>query len=93
MAEQGIASTAYSAFVAPGILEIGIETSPLYRQKGYALKVCQQLIDYCLQNKLTPVWACRLENSASYYLAQKLGFEPSLYLPYYRLAKNQELAD
>jgi hypothetical protein len=36
---------------------------------------------------LEPVWACRLENDGSYKLAQKLGFEPVLEIPYYRLSK------
>ncbi|MHA6533449.1 GNAT family N-acetyltransferase [Paenibacillus sp. BAC0078] len=79
------ASTAFASCRTEHQLEIGIETAGAYRGKGYAFTVCSALIDYCLDHDLTPVWACRLENQGSYYLAQKLGFKPSLTLPYYRL--------
>ena len=79
------ASTAFSAFVEDKKLEIGIETSEKFRGKGFAIFVCCALIDYCLERGLEPVWACRLENTGSYRLAQKLGFVPTLHIPYYRL--------
>ena len=78
-------STAYSAYLHHRQLELGIETTEAYRGKGYALLTCAALIDYCLENDLEPVWSCRLENTGSYLLAQKLGFEPTITLPYYRL--------
>lgn len=81
-----IASTAFSAFRHENQLEIGIETLEKYRAKGFAWHVCSALIDYCIENGLEPVWACRLENIGSYNLAKKLGFVPSLHIPYYRLA-------
>lgn len=81
------ASTAYSAFIFGKQLEIGIETEEAFRGKGYAQHSCSALIDYCLENGFEPVWACRLENTGSYKLAQKLGFEPSAEIPYYRLCK------
>ncbi len=80
-----IAATAFSAFLLDGKLEIGIETSDKYRGKGFAVLVCSALIDYCLMNGLEPVWACRLGNTASYQLAQKLGFVPTINIPYYQL--------
>jgi GNAT superfamily N-acetyltransferase len=83
-----IASTAFSSFCSDNQLEIGIETSEKYRGKGYAQNVCAALIQYCVANGLEPVWSCREENIASYQLAQKLGFVPTIYIPYYRLAKN-----
>jgi hypothetical protein len=79
------ASTAYSAFLRDKQLELGIETCEEFRGKGFALHTCSSLIDYCLENDYEPVWSCRLENTGSYKLAQKLGFEPSFTLPYYRL--------
>lgn len=82
-----VACTAFSAFLFPKALELGMETLPEYRGKGYALLTCARLIDYCLENHREPIWACRLENSASYQLAQRLGFEPEITLPYYRLCK------
>lgn len=82
-----IAATAYSAFVLDDKLEIGIETVEQYRGKGYAEKVCVKLIDYCLEKNLEPIWSCKLENQASFRLAQKLGFEPTIMIPFYRLSK------
>ncbi len=80
-----VVSTAFSSCSTADQLEIGIETAEASRGKGYAFTVCAALIDYCLDHHLEPVWACRLENQGSYHLAQKLGFRPSLTLPYYRL--------
>jgi RimJ/RimL family protein N-acetyltransferase len=79
-------STAFSAFVADGILELGIETVKEHRGKGYAEMVSRALIGHCLTNGLEPVWSCRLENTGSFNLAKKLGFEPTLQIPYYQLA-------
>lgn len=85
--DEKLAALSFSSFMAPGKLELGIETRPEFRGNGFAEKVCAALIDYCLQENLEPIWACRLENTGSFKLAQKLGFEPSLFLPYYRLCK------
>jgi GNAT superfamily N-acetyltransferase len=86
MAEGRAASTAFCAFMKDNMLEIGIETSPEFRGKGYAIHVCKAMIDHCLENGYEPIWSCRLENTGSFSLARKLGFEPVLYLPYYQLA-------
>ncbi len=83
--EGEIASTAYSAFVMDNMLEIGIETVDKFRGRGFAELTCSKLIDHCLENNLIPVWACRRGNTASYNLALKLGFEPVLEIPFYRL--------
>ena len=80
-----LASTAYSAFIRGNKLEIGIETIETFRGKGFALYTCSALIDYCLGNDFEPIWSCRLENTGSFVLAQKLGFETTIYIPYYRL--------
>jgi len=81
-----LATTAYSAFIFDKELELGMETVPEYRGKGFALHACSALIDYCLLNNYEPIWACKLTNTPSYKLAQKLGFVPGCTLPYYRLA-------
>ncbi|MCE1201541.1 MAG: GNAT family N-acetyltransferase [Bacteroidia bacterium] len=78
-------ATAFSAFLLDGFLELGIETRASHRGRGMAWHCCASLIDYSLRNGLEPVWACRLENTASMHLAQKLGFEPTFRLPYYKL--------
>lgn len=81
-----LASTAYSSCMYKNQLELGIETVAEFRGLGLAEQSCLVLIDYCLENHFEPVWACRLENRGSYQLAKKLGFDPSLELPYYRLS-------
>ncbi|MDP3435105.1 MAG: GNAT family N-acetyltransferase [Bacteroidota bacterium] len=85
MLEDEPVSTAFSAFAFETELELGIETQSLYQGKGLAQLVCSALIDFCLENNLEPVWACRLENTGSFQLAQKLGFEPVRMIPYYQL--------
>jgi hypothetical protein len=79
------ASTAFSSFVHDDQLEIGIETAKNHQGKGLAAHSCSALIDYCIKNNYKPVWSCSLENTGSYMLAQKLGFEPTAMIPYYRL--------
>jgi RimJ/RimL family protein N-acetyltransferase len=84
--DNQLASTAFSSVVLGNQLELGIETLGQYQGKGLAQYTCSALIDYCLDNGYEPVWACRLENTGSYKLALKLGFEPVLNIPYYRLS-------
>lgn len=81
-----LAATAFSAFRTHTQLEIGIECLPAFRRKGYAQMVCSALIHFCLQNQLEPVWSCKIENTSSYNLALKLGFNDVAHRPYYRLA-------
>lgn len=80
-----LASMSFSSFRFDEQFELGIETKEKFRGRGFAELVCSAAIDYCIENNLEPVWACRLENIGSYNLAQKLGFEPTMQLPYYRL--------
>lgn len=79
------AALAFSAYRIEGTLEIGIETAEQARGKGYAIQACCALIRYCMDQGLEPVWSCRRENEGSYRLAQKLGFIPSVRIPYYLL--------
>ena len=85
--DNKLASTAYSAFMTKSQLEIGIETNEIFRGKGFARLTGAALIDYSLAHNLEPVWSCKFENTGSYLLAQKLGFEPTCYHPFYRLNK------
>jgi hypothetical protein len=82
-----LAATAYSAYIHENNFELGIETVNEYRKKGFGNMVCSAIIDYCLKNNYEPHWGCRLENTASYKLAQSIGFEPIREIPYYRLCK------
>jgi GNAT superfamily N-acetyltransferase len=83
--DDKLAATAFSSYIFEKELELGMETFPDYRGKGYGQHVCSALIDFALANQYEPIWSCKLENIPSYNLAQKLGFEPYLRLPYYRL--------
>lgn len=80
-----LAATAFCSFRHGPQLEIGIETTEQHRGKGLGRQVACALIDACLEEHLEPVWACRLENEASFQLASKLGFTPTAYLPYFQL--------
>ncbi|MBN1415740.1 MAG: GNAT family N-acetyltransferase [Bacteroidales bacterium] len=80
-------STAYSAYIHDHKLELGIETVEEFRGKGFAQSACRALIDFCIENDYEPIWSCRIENTGSYNLALKLGFEPCKEIPYYRLSK------
>ena len=84
--EGKLATVAFSAYIFDNELELGMETIPEFRGKGFAQYACSALIDYCLEHNYEPIWACKLENTPSYMLAQKLGFVPHITLPYYRLA-------
>jgi len=77
------AAVAFSSYLHDEYLEIGIETVERYRGMGLATKVCTALIRYCINEGLTPVWSCRLDNIGSMNLAKRVGFIENLRLPYY----------
>lgn len=87
LCNKQLAATAFSSCIIDNIMEIGIETCNEFRRKGFAEIVCCKLIEYCITNKYEPIWSCRLENTGSYVLAQKVGFEVAYKKPYYRLSK------
>jgi ribosomal protein S18 acetylase RimI-like enzyme len=80
-----VGAIAFSATRFDDWLEIGIETRTAYRGQGLARAVAVAMIRRCLAARLTPVWACRKENTASLMLAQSLGFVVTRELPFYRL--------
>ncbi len=84
-AHAEVAAIAFCSFRFDRQLEIGVETRPWHRRRGYAYHAASALIDECLARGLEVVWSCRKENRASYELAQMLGFEPTFEIPYYRL--------
>jgi hypothetical protein len=85
--DNQLAATAFSSWVHDNKLEIGIETVEEFRRQGFAEIICEAIIEYCIVNKYEPVWSCRMENTGSYILAQKMGFEPIYKIPYYRLSR------
>ncbi len=79
------AGIAFSSCLWPPFLEIGVETAKEHRGKGVAFKACRRMIAFCLENHLEPVWSCKKENTPSFQLALKLGFEEKCSHPYYEL--------
>ena len=79
------ASTAFASFICGNQLEIGIQTAEEFRRLGFSRYTGAAMIDYCIEKGYEPVWACRLENTGSYKLAQKLGFDIAREIPYYKL--------
>ncbi len=53
-------------------IEIDTEDDPKYRRKGFATAACIALLEFCLENNLTPEWDA--QNEASVGLAKKLGY-------------------
>lgn len=84
--KRELASMSFSSYRFGNEFELGIETKEKFRGRGFAELACGAIIDHCIANNSEPIWSCRLENIASYKLAQKLGFDPTLELPYYRLS-------
>jgi len=78
-------AVAFSAFMHDDMLELGMETKSESRKRGFASIVTAKLVEYCIEKGLEPVWSCRRGNQGSYNLAIKLGFEPTVCLPYYEL--------
>ena len=56
------------------MVQLGINTLPEYRRRGYAFIACAAFIKNHLQKGLMPVWECDFNNKASEILAAKLGF-------------------
>ncbi|MFZ5442448.1 MAG: GNAT family N-acetyltransferase [Myxococcota bacterium] len=81
-----LGATAFCSFRHGALFELGIETSPRHRGRGLGRLVASALLERCVREGLEPVWACRRENEASFQLAQRLGFVPTLALPYFELA-------
>ena len=85
--DGALASTSFAAFIVGQQVEVGIETLPEYRGKGLASIPCRAMLDHCIANNLIPKWSCRKDNTGSHKIAEKIGFELVLELPYYSLRK------
>jgi RimJ/RimL family protein N-acetyltransferase len=81
-----VGAMAFSATRFDDWLEIGIETRAAFRGQGLARAVAVAMIRKGLESGITPVWACRQENTGSLHLAQSLGFVITKVVPFYRLA-------
>lgn len=61
-------------YMEDSIIEIGINTHPDYRRRGFAKVACQAMIREILDQRMVPVWSCLMENIASRNLATSIGF-------------------
>jgi GNAT superfamily N-acetyltransferase len=75
LADDTIASTCLSAFIARQRVEISIDTHPDYRRQGLATLCGAAFVAYCLEHHLEPVWECWNNNVPSIQLGSKLGFQ------------------
>lgn len=61
-------------YMAQEVQEIGINTLPEYRGKGYAASACRKCVCEILKNKKVPQWSTSADNIASQKLAERSGF-------------------
>ncbi len=63
-------------FLADSAQEIGINTLPAYRGKGYAAEAAALCATNIVRSGKCPLWSCRADNTASAAVARKIGFVP-----------------
>jgi len=73
---EGICVSTAVSMAGGGYAEIGIETNPDFRGKGYATLAVLALIERLLHESLIPCWSSWPERKASQAVAQKVGFIP-----------------
>ncbi|MBE6999894.1 MAG: GNAT family N-acetyltransferase [Ruminococcaceae bacterium] len=61
-------------YMSDTIQEIGINTLPAYRKKGYAADACLLAISQILKSGKCPIWATGIDNLPSQRLAETIGF-------------------
>jgi len=62
-------------YLAEEFQEIGVNTLPEFRRKGYGVAVCQQAVSNILQSGKLPLWSTSGDNLGSQRLAERVGFE------------------
>lgn len=74
--DGAIVAVAYTDLNPAGceFVEIGVETAPGYRRRGYAKSVLQNLINRLYDLNIKPVYITSTHNKASLKLAKSLGF-------------------
>lgn len=74
---ETICSWCLSVYATERALELGVETAPAYRGRGFASLVAAAAVEACLDRRQVPHWHCDLDNKASIRLAEKIGFRPA----------------
>ena len=62
-------------FMADRVQEIGINTLPEYRGRGYAKSACLSCINEMIGQNICPQWSTSVDNRASQRLARAIGFD------------------
>lgn len=57
------------------VQELGINTHPAYRGRGYAKEACAACISALIEQNIVPLWSCTHTNRASDRLAKAVGFQ------------------
>lgn len=69
-------SVAHSSRRTPGVCELGVETLPEARRKGYALAATLLWAEAITQEGLLPIYSALAHNRASLRLAHSAGYRP-----------------
>ena len=72
--EGSIISYAVSLIQCREGIDIGIETHPDFRNKGFATAIGAKLLIHCIERGIYPHWSADYENATSIHLAEKLGY-------------------
>jgi hypothetical protein len=70
-----LSDTADMPYMADMVQEVGINTLPEYRRRGYAREVASACISKILADRKCPQWTADITNFASHKLAFSLGFK------------------
>ncbi|HSV86119.1 MAG TPA: GNAT family N-acetyltransferase, partial [Levilinea sp.] len=84
MEGNSIISWCLSVYAGAQNFELGLATSPLHRNRGYATLTSAACVEYCLDQQIVPHWHCLKSNLASIAVAEKVGFEKVMEYPVYR---------
>ncbi|HUN05946.1 MAG TPA: GNAT family N-acetyltransferase [Aggregatilineales bacterium] len=69
-----IAAEAFASPPLDGIVEVGMQTVEVYRQRGLATALCAYLIRACEARGWSTYWNCNTANLPSVKIARKLGY-------------------
>lgn len=84
LAGKEIAAVAFSSAISHDEIDIGIETNKEFRRLGFATIVAKKMIQYTINENKKPIWQCHTTNRGSQLTAEKLGFNISKTLPFFR---------
>lgn len=69
-----IAASSFTAAISDDQIDIGIETNPDYRNRGFASILANCMVEYVLSIGKTPRWQCHESNLGSKAVAESAGF-------------------